>query len=40
MKFKFKEEKSFEDRLSEALKVKFKYPNRIPVNRNYNQYLT
>ena len=31
MKWKFKEEKSFEERSKEALKVKAKFPNRIPV---------
>ena len=31
MKWKFKEDKSFEERLNEALKVKTQYPNRIPV---------
>ncbi len=41
MKWKYKEEKSFEDRHNEALKVKKKYPDRIPVNRirNYNNML-
>ena len=32
MKWQFKEEKSFEARLEEALKVKMRYPNRIPVD--------
>ena len=31
MRWQFKEEKSFEDRLNEALKIKLKFPNRIPV---------
>lgn len=33
MKWKYKEEKSFEERLEEATKVKKKYSNRVPVKK-------
>ena len=39
MKWKYKEEKSHEERLNEAQKVKIKYPDRVPVKLHIYLYI-